>query len=162
MVCEVALALQLHGIGVDLVMDVGVAGLHRLLDQLPRLETARVLIACAGMEGALPTVLAGLVPQPVIGVPVSVGYGVSQGDALPWMECSPAAPLGYASSTSTTATARLWLPCGCFALAETLQLGVMGQPFHSQQCRDQGMAISSGELTILLPFHGARIRSHPS
>ena len=57
----------------------GVAGLHRLLDQLPRLETARVLIACAGMEGALPTVLAGLVPQPVIGVPVSVGYGVSQG-----------------------------------------------------------------------------------
>ena len=78
-VCEVALALQLHGIGVDLVMDVGVAGLHRLLDQLPRLETARVLIACAGMEGALPTVLAGLVPQPVIGVPVSVGYGVSQG-----------------------------------------------------------------------------------
>ena len=78
-VCEVALALQLHGIGVDLVMDVGVAGLHRLLDQLPRLETARVLIACAGMEGALPTVLTGLVPQPVIGVPVSVGYGVSQG-----------------------------------------------------------------------------------
>lgn len=78
-VCEIALALQLHGIGVDLVMDVGVAGLHRLLDQLPRLETARVLIACAGMEGALPTVLAGLVPQPVIGVPVSVGYGVSQG-----------------------------------------------------------------------------------
>ena len=78
-VCEVALALQLHGIGVDLVMDVGVAGLHRLLDQLPRLEKARVLIACAGMEGALPTVLTGLVPQPVIGVPVSVGYGVSQG-----------------------------------------------------------------------------------
>ena len=60
-------------------MDVGVAGLHRLLAQLPRLETARVLIACAGMEGALPTVLAGLVPQPVIGVPVSVGYGVSVG-----------------------------------------------------------------------------------
>ena len=78
-VCEAALALQIHGIGVDLVMDVGVAGLHRLLDQLPRLESARVLIACAGMEGALPTVLAGLVPQPVIGVPVSVGYGVSQG-----------------------------------------------------------------------------------
>ena len=78
-VCEAALALQIHAIGVDLVMDVGVAGLHRLLDQLPRLETARVLIACAGMEGALPTVLAGLVPQPVIGVPVSVGYGVSQG-----------------------------------------------------------------------------------
>tara|TARA_B100001079_G_scaffold167356_1_gene143630 strand:- start:4 stop:393 length:390 start_codon:yes stop_codon:yes gene_type:complete len=78
-VSEAALALKLHGIGVDLVMDVGVAGLHRLLAQLPRLETATVLIACAGMEGALPTVLAGLVPQPVIGVPVSVGYGVSKG-----------------------------------------------------------------------------------
>ena len=92
-VSEAALALKLHGIGVDLVMDVGVAGLHRLLAQLPRLETARVLIACAGMEGALPTVLAGLVPQPVIGVPVSVGYGVSKGGraALDGMlaSCSP-------------------------------------------------------------------------
>ena len=78
-VAETALALRCHGIGVDLLMDVGVAGLHRLLDQLPRLESASVLIACAGMEGALPTVLAGLLPQPVIGVPVSVGYGVSQG-----------------------------------------------------------------------------------
>ena len=55
------------------------AGLHRLLDQLPQLRPSQVLIACAGMEGALPTVLAGLVPQPVIGVPVSVGYGVSAG-----------------------------------------------------------------------------------
>ena len=78
-VAETALALKIHGIGVDVLMDVGVAGLHRLLDELPRLETAQVLIACAGMEGALPTVLAGLVPQPVIGVPVSVGYGVSHG-----------------------------------------------------------------------------------
>jgi hypothetical protein len=63
----------------ELVLDVGVAGLHRLLDRLEDLERASVLIACAGMEGALPTVLAGLVPQPVIGVPVSVGYGVSAG-----------------------------------------------------------------------------------
>jgi len=78
-VAEATLALHCHGIAADPVMDVGVAGLHRLLDQLPRLRTSRVLIACAGMEGALPTVLAGLVPQPVIGVPVSVGYGVSAG-----------------------------------------------------------------------------------
>ena len=78
-VAEACLALRCHGIGVDQVMDVGVAGLHRLLNQLPRLQSARVLIACAGMEGALPTVLAGLVPQPVIAVPVSVGYGVSAG-----------------------------------------------------------------------------------
>jgi NCAIR mutase (PurE)-related protein len=70
-VAEASLALQCHGIRVDTVMDVGVAGLHRLLDQLPRLQKARVLIVCAGMEGALPTVITGLVPQPVIGVPVS-------------------------------------------------------------------------------------------
>ena len=78
-VAEAILSLSCHGIAVDPLMDVGVAGLHRLLDQLPRLESAVVLIACAGMEGALPTVLAGLVPQPIIGVPVSVGYGISQG-----------------------------------------------------------------------------------
>ncbi len=76
---EAQLALACHGIAVDLVLDVGVAGLHRLLDQLEHLSQADVLIACAGMEGALPTVLAGLLPQPVIGVPVSVGYGVSAG-----------------------------------------------------------------------------------
>jgi hypothetical protein len=76
---EARLALRCHGVVAELVLDVGVAGLHRLLDRLEDLERASVLIACAGMEGALPTVLAGLVPQPVIGVPVSVGYGVSAG-----------------------------------------------------------------------------------
>jgi NCAIR mutase (PurE)-related protein len=76
---EARLALACHGVRSELVLDVGVAGLHRLLDQLDGLRQARVLIACAGMEGALPTVLAGLLPQPVIGVPVSVGYGVSEG-----------------------------------------------------------------------------------
>jgi len=76
---EAELALRWHGIQSELLLDVGVAGLQRLLDQLARLKRAKVLIACAGMEGALPTVLAGLVPQPVIGVPVSVGYGVSAG-----------------------------------------------------------------------------------
>ena len=76
---EAELALRLHGIQVELLLDVGVSGLHRLLDQLERLKRAKVLIACAGMEGALPTVLAGLVPQPVIGVPISVGYGISAG-----------------------------------------------------------------------------------
>ena len=76
---EAQLALRFHGVTAELMLDVGVAGLHRLLGQLPRLKPCRVLIACAGMEGALPTVLAGLVPQPVIGVPVAVGYGVSAG-----------------------------------------------------------------------------------
>ena len=76
---EAQLALAFQGIAASLMLDVGVAGLHRLLERLPLLRSAQVLIACAGMEGALPTVLAGLVPQPVIGVPVSVGYGVSAG-----------------------------------------------------------------------------------
>ena len=76
---EAALALRVHGVATASFLDVGVAGLHRLLDVLPELRPMSVLIACAGMEGALPTVLAGLVPQPVIGVPVSVGYGVSAG-----------------------------------------------------------------------------------
>jgi NCAIR mutase (PurE)-related protein len=76
---EARLALRCHGLATELLLDVGVAGLHRLLDRLEELAAADVLIACAGMEGALPTVLAGLLPQPVIGVPVSVGYGVSAG-----------------------------------------------------------------------------------
>ena len=76
---EAQLALHCHGIATELLLDVGVAGLHRLLAHLEALRSAAVLIACAGMEGALPTVLAGLLPQPVIGVPISVGYGVSAG-----------------------------------------------------------------------------------
>ncbi len=90
---EAELALRLHGVNVELLMDVGVAGLHRLLDQLEKIKRASVVIACAGMEGALPTVLAGLVAQPIIGVPISVGYGVSaQGNtALKGMlsSCAP-------------------------------------------------------------------------
>ncbi len=76
---EAELSLRWHGIQTELLMDIGVAGLHRVLDNLEKIKTAKVVIACAGMEGALPTVLAGLIPQPVIGVPVSVGYGVSAG-----------------------------------------------------------------------------------
>ena len=76
---EAHLALACHGVTSDLVLDVGVAGLHRLLTRLDGLKRYEVLIVCAGMEGALPTVVAGLLPQPVIGVPVSVGYGVSKG-----------------------------------------------------------------------------------
>ena len=74
---EAELVLQWHGVKTKRFIDVGVAGLHRLLSELDELKKAKVLIACAGMEGALPTVLAGLIPQPIIGVPVSVGYGVS-------------------------------------------------------------------------------------
>jgi NCAIR mutase (PurE)-related protein len=60
---------------VEKAYDVGIAGLHRLLDQRDRLLRARVIVAVAGMEGALPSVVAGLVDVPVIGVPTSVGYG---------------------------------------------------------------------------------------
>ncbi len=76
---EAELALRWHGIKTKILCDVGVSGLHRLLNELDTIRRAKVLIACAGMEGALPTVLAGLVPQPVIGLPISVGYGTSKG-----------------------------------------------------------------------------------
>ena len=65
------------GLEVSSHFDVGVAGLHRLVDVLPELESAGVVIAVAGMDGALPTVVAGLVSQPVVAVPTSVGYGAA-------------------------------------------------------------------------------------
>ena len=76
---EAEIALNLHGIKTKLLIDVGVAGIHRLLERLEEIKSAKVVIACAGMEGALPTVLAGLIPHPIIGLPVSVGYGISGG-----------------------------------------------------------------------------------
>ena len=76
---EAEIALKVHGIKTKLLIDVGVSGLHRLLDRIEEIKLAKVVIACAGMEGALPTVLAGLIPQPIIGLPVSVGYGISGG-----------------------------------------------------------------------------------
>jgi NCAIR mutase (PurE)-related protein len=62
---------------VQRIYDVGVAGLHRLLARLDELRSARVLIVVAGMEGALPSVVGGLVDKPIIAVPTSVGYGAS-------------------------------------------------------------------------------------
>ena len=72
---EAALTAEMMGHEVVRAYDVGIAGLHRLLDQKDKLSKARVIIAVAGMEGALPSVVAGLVGVPVIGVPTSVGYG---------------------------------------------------------------------------------------
>ena len=68
---------QYFGLATGLVSDVGVAGLHRLLPHLQACRDARVLIVVAGMEGALPSVVAGLTDKPVLAVPTSVGYGVS-------------------------------------------------------------------------------------
>lgn len=76
---EAAITAEAMGNTVARIYDVGVAGLHRLLAHRTALTEARVIIACAGMEGALPTVVAGLVRAPVIAVPTSVGYGASFG-----------------------------------------------------------------------------------
>lgn len=79
-VCEeAALTAEALGNHVTRLYDVGVAGLHRLLAQLPVLEKARVVVAVAGMEGALASVIGGLVRCPVIAVPTSVGYGANFG-----------------------------------------------------------------------------------
>lgn len=78
---EVAVTLSAMGHQAVMVTDVGVAGLHRLLDALPEFADTDVIIALAGMEGALPTVLAGLVHQPLIAIPTSVGYGTTFGGA---------------------------------------------------------------------------------
>ncbi len=74
---EAALTAEFHGAQVERVHDVGVAGLHRLLDKAETLREASVVIVVAGMEGALPSVVGGLVDAPVIAVPTSVGYGAS-------------------------------------------------------------------------------------
>lgn len=76
---EAAVTATVMGNTVDRIYDVGVAGLHRLLRERERLEAARVIIVVAGMEGALPSVVAGLVAVPVIAVPTSIGYGASFG-----------------------------------------------------------------------------------
>ena len=90
---EAALTAEIFGFRVVRMWDVGVAGLHRLLDKMDVLQEAKVIIAAAGMEGALPSVVGGLARCPVIAVPTSVGYGASFGGiaALLTMlnSCSP-------------------------------------------------------------------------
>lgn len=74
---EAAVVAEFHGAAVERIYDVGVAGLHRLLDRAETIRKADVVVVAAGMEGALPSVIAGLVDSPVIAVPTSVGYGAS-------------------------------------------------------------------------------------
>ncbi|PYT28796.1 MAG: nickel pincer cofactor biosynthesis protein LarB [Acidobacteria bacterium] len=74
---EAQVTAEVMGNEVEAIHDVGVAGIHRLLDNSSRLAEARVVVVCAGMEGALPSVVGGLVSCPVIAVPTSVGYGAS-------------------------------------------------------------------------------------
>ncbi len=74
---EAAITAEMMGCEVKRISDVGVAGIHRLFDKLDQLLEARVIIAVAGMEGALPSVIGGLVDVPIIAVPTSIGYGAS-------------------------------------------------------------------------------------
>ncbi len=76
---EAALTAEMFGGPVERLYDCGVAGLHRLLAEVGRLQQARAIVVAAGMEGALPSVVAGLVAAPVIAVPTSIGYGASFG-----------------------------------------------------------------------------------
>ncbi len=90
---EASLTAELLGAAVERITDVGVAGLQRLLAHLPQLRRADVVVVCAGMEGALPSVVAGLVAAPVIAVPTSVGYGANFGGVTALLgmlnSCSP-------------------------------------------------------------------------
>jgi NCAIR mutase (PurE)-related protein len=90
---EAAVTAELMGNKVERIYDVGVAGIHRLLDKLPQLRKARIIIAVAGMEGALPSVVGGIVPIPIIAVPTSVGYGASFAGLAPLLtmlnSCAP-------------------------------------------------------------------------
>lgn len=93
---EAVVTLNVMGNPVDTLFDVGVAGIHRLLDRRERLSSARVVIVVAGMEGALPSVVGGLVSAPVIAVPTSIGYGASFGGV--------AALLGMLNSCASNVT----------------------------------------------------------
>jgi pyridinium-3,5-biscarboxylic acid mononucleotide synthase len=90
---EAAITAELMGNRVEQVFDVGVAGIHRLLDKLPVLRHCRVLVVAAGMEGALPSVIGGLVAIPVIAVPTSTGYGANFNGLAPLLtmlnSCAP-------------------------------------------------------------------------
>lgn len=93
---EAAITCEFLGNKVERVYDVGVAGLHRLLNHYQQLKKARVLIVVAGMEGALPSVVAGLFQAPVIAVPTSVGYGANFGGLSALLAMLNACPGGVA------------------------------------------------------------------
>ncbi|GAA2869100.1 nickel pincer cofactor biosynthesis protein LarB [Streptosporangium fragile] len=90
---EAELTARYLGRECELVVDVGVAGLHRVLDRLDLLRGARVVVVAAGMDGALPSVVAGLISAPVVAVPTSVGYGAAFGGLAPLLSmlnaCAP-------------------------------------------------------------------------
>ncbi len=116
---EAALTARVHGAAVDLVTDVGVAGLHRLLGVRDRLEAADVLVVVAGMEGALPSVVGGLTGVPLVAVPTSVGYGASLGGVAALLamlnSCAPGVTVvnidnGYGAGVFAARVARRCVP----------------------------------------------------
>jgi pyridinium-3,5-biscarboxylic acid mononucleotide synthase len=116
---EAAVCAEWFGHPVRRAYDVGVAGLHRLLGRLPEIRDAGVVIAVAGMDGALPTVLASLVRAPVVAVPTSVGYGASFGGLAPLLTmlngCAPGVGVvnidnGYGAAVLASRIARLVAP----------------------------------------------------
>ena len=113
---EAAITAEVFGNRVERVFDVGVAGLHRLMTRLDVIRNARVIVAVAGMEGALPSVLGGLVDKPIIAVPTSVGYGANFGglSALLAMlnSCAPGVSVvnidnGFGAGTAASTINRL-------------------------------------------------------
>lgn len=90
---EAAVTAEIFGSHVQRIFDVGVAGIHRLFSHRDQIEKSNVIVAVAGMEGALPSVVGGLFPIPVIGVPTSVGYGTHLGGITPLLtmlnSCAP-------------------------------------------------------------------------
>ena len=122
---EAALTAELMDCEVVRLADVGVAGLHRLLERVDVLRDASVVVAVAGMEGALPSVIGGLVAAPVIAVPTSVGYGASFGGAAALLamlnSCAPGVAVvnidngfgaGYMAATIARQTAAADQPTG--------------------------------------------------
>ncbi|WP_309504782.1 MULTISPECIES: nickel pincer cofactor biosynthesis protein LarB [Nocardioides] len=116
---EAALTIAVHGAGVDRVDDVGVAGLHRLLGVRDRLAAADCLVVVAGMEGALPSVVGGLVGVPIVAVPTSVGYGASLGGVAALLamlnSCAPGVTVvnidnGYGAGVHAARVARQSVP----------------------------------------------------
>jgi NCAIR mutase (PurE)-related protein len=116
---EAAVCAAWFGFEVDRHYDVGIAGLHRILSRLPDIRKASVVIAVAGMDGALPTVVASLIPAPVVAVPTSVGYGASFGGLAALLTmlnaCAPGIGVvnidnGYGAAVLASRIARMRLP----------------------------------------------------
>lgn len=116
---EAAVTAEFLGCEVERLYDVGVSGLHRLLAHLEILQKVKVAIVCAGMEGALPSVVGGLLPAPVIAVPTSIGYGASFGGVAALLgvlnSCSPNVTVvnidnGFGAAYSASMIARLAQP----------------------------------------------------